>query len=230
MMVIIIIQNHTGKGLIPAKNHPKSCYRSNIPRTPLEATILEQDKPKTKPFPEITTPRLCLTAISANHAAQLHEVWTDPHVLKYMVLEPFTEIAQTQEMMCILQGLFPSGEGIRWAIALRPGTDILGTCGFHNWKKEHARAELGYELDSRYWRKGLMTEAIFPVLDYGFREMGLNRVEAFVTVGNQRSLAFLEKTGFSLEGTLRHYEWARAQFQDQWVFSVLKKEWECKRS
>lgn len=191
---------------------------------------MAQGKTENKPFPEITTPRLSLTAISAGHAAQLHEIWTDPQVLEHLVLEPFTEIAQTREMMCLLQDLFPSGEGIRWAIVLHPEEKILGTCGFHNWKKEHARAELGYELDSRYWRKGLMTEAVSSALDYGFREMGLDRVEAFVTVGNQRSLAFLEKAGFSLEGTLRHYEWARGQFQDQWVFSVLRNEWESKRN
>ena len=190
---------------------------------------MAQGKTENKPFPEITTPRLNLTAIIPDHAAQLHETWTDPQVLEYLVLEPFTEIAQTQEMMCILQELVPSGEGIRWAIALHPGGKILGTCGFHNWKKEHARAELGYELDSRHWRKGLMTEALSPALDYGYREMGLNRVEAFVPVGNQRSLAFLQKAGFTLEGTLRHYEWARGQFQDQWVFSLLKDEWQRKR-
>jgi len=194
-----------------------------------EATILAQGKTKNKPFPELATPRLNLTAIIPDHAAQLHETWTDPQVLEYLVLEPFTKIAQTREMMCILQKLFPSGEGIRWAIALHQEEKILGTCGFHNWKKEHARAELGYELDSRHWRKGLMTEALSPVLDYGYREMGLNRVEAFVTVGNQRSLAFLQKAGFTLEGTLRHYEWAREQFQDQWVFSLLKNEWQSKR-
>lgn len=190
---------------------------------------MAQGKTENQPFPEITTPRLNLAAIIPDHAARLHEIWTDPQVLEYLVLEPFTKLAQTREMMCILQELFPSGEGIRWAIALHQEEKILGTCGFHNWKKEHARAELGYELDSRHWRKGLMTEALSPVLDYGYREMGLNRVEAFVTVGNQRSLGFLQKAGFTLEGTLRHYEWARGQFQDQWVFSLLKDEWQRKR-
>ena len=71
-----------------------------------------------------------------------------------------------------------------------------------------------------------MTEAVSSALDYGYRVMGLNRIEAFVTVGNRRSFSFLEKAGFSLEGTLRHYERARGQFQDQWVFSLLRDEWE----
>lgn len=74
-----------------------------------------------------------------------------------------------------------------------------------------------------------MSEAVSAALAYGFGTMGLNRVEAFVTVGNERSLGFLEKIGFSLEGTLRQYEFARGRYQDQWILSLLKKEWERRR-
>jgi ribosomal-protein-alanine N-acetyltransferase len=101
---------------------------------------------------------------------------------------------------------------------------VLGTCGFHNWKKEHGRAEMGYELDSRMWRQGFMSEAVSAALEYGFGPMGLNRVEALVTEGNQRSRGFLEKAGFTLEGTLRQYEWARGRYQDQWMLSLLKED------
>lgn len=30
---------------------------------------------------------------------------------------------------------------------------IIGTCGFHNWSKEHYKAEIGYELAPEYWRQ-----------------------------------------------------------------------------
>jgi ribosomal-protein-alanine N-acetyltransferase len=55
--------------------------------------------------------------------------------------------------------------------------------------------------------------------------MECNRVEALATLGNKASRGILEKTGFTLEGTLRQYEWARGKFQDQWIFSLLKEEW-----
>ena len=176
------------------------------------------------PFPELLTPSLRLCAIEPSHAEQLHAIWTDPLVIEYLVLDPFTELRQSEEMIAILQGLHPSGEGVRWAITLRSDGTVLGTCGFHNWKKEHGRAEMGYELDSRMWRQGFMSEAVSAALEYGFGPMGLNRVEALVTEGNQRSRGFLEKAGFTLEGTLRQYEWARGRRQNQWIFSLLKEE------
>ena len=180
-------------------------------------------------FPVLSTPRLRLRDIAASDAERLYSVWTDPLVIEYLVLEPFTGLEQTFEMISLLQGLRSSGEGIRWAIIRGEDELVLGTCGFHNWKKEHARAEMGYELDSRMWRRGLMSEAVSAALAYGFAKMELNRVEAFVTAGNERSLGFLEKTGFTLEGTLRGYEFARGRYQDQWVFSLLKEEWERRR-
>jgi len=177
-------------------------------------------------FPEIGATRLELREIADEDAPRLHAIWTDPLVTRYLVLEPFTDPSQTREMIAILRGLYSSGEGFRWALYFPAGQEIIGTCGFHNWKKEHARAEIGYEMAPRYWGKGLMSEAVLAVLGYGFTEMGLNRVEAFVTVGNQKSIAFLERNGFVREGTLRQYEWARGRYQDQWVCSLLKEDWD----
>jgi hypothetical protein len=75
-------------------------------------------------------------------------------------------------------------------------------------------------------------EQAFPILQtprltlgHAFTSMECNRVEALATLGNKASRGILEKTGFTLEGTLRQYEWARGKFQDQWIFSLLKEEW-----
>jgi len=46
---------------------------------------------------------------------------------------------------------------------------IIGRCGIHNWNEEHRRAEIGYVMaDELYKRKGLMTEALGAVIEYGF--------------------------------------------------------------
>lgn len=181
------------------------------------------------PFPEFVTTRLKLHEIREEDAIRLHAIWTDSLVTRYLVLDPFTEIHQTREMISILKALYPSGEGCRWALSIPAGQEIIGTCGFHNWKKEHARAEIGYEMDPRYWGQGLMREAVLAILEYGFTEMGLNRVEAFVTAGNVKSLSFLERNGFIREGTLRQYEWARGCHQDQWICSLLKQDWDTRK-
>ena len=185
----------------------------------------EGQKSPASPFPEIETARLKLREIADEDTPRLHSVWTDPLVTRYLVLDPFTDLNQTREMISLLKGLHSSGEGFRWVLFLAVERETIGTCGFHNWNKEHARAEIGYEMDSRYWGKGLMSEAVRAIMDYGFTRMGLNRIEAFVSVGNRKSLSFLERNGFIFEGTLRQYELARGRYQDQWICSLLKQDW-----
>ncbi len=189
-----------------------------------EAKHSESKQPE-QVFPVLQTPRLTLGELQEGHTEALHKIWTDPKVLEYLVLDPFTEMEQSREMIRILRGLFPASEGIRWALIRKTSGEVLGTCGLHKWDKEHHRAEIGYEITSRAWRQGLMSEALEAALGYAFSSMECNRVEALVTLGNKASRGILEKTGFTLEGTLRQYEWARGKFQDQWIFSLLREEW-----
>lgn len=178
-----------------------------------------------RPFPVIGTPRLVLRQLSGDDTPSLHTVWSDPTVLEFMVLDPFETHEETLAMIDLLKNLHEAGEGIRWIVTMASDGSVMGTCGFHNWKKEHFRAEIGYEMGKGFWGKGYMKEALAAILDYGFSVMGLNRIEAFVTDGNGRSLGLLKKLGFKAEGLLRNYEWARGKFQDQWVCSVLRSQW-----
>lgn len=176
-------------------------------------------------FPVLTTARLLLRQLATTDAAVLQQYCSDPEVNEYLTLEPFKDLAEASAMIKLLRELPESNQGIRWAITDKHTGKFFGTCGFHNYKEEHARVEMGYELRREYWRQGIMTEALTAILDYGFREMSYNRVEAFVNVGNVKSTGTLEKMGFKLEGILRQYEFARGHFVDQFCYSLLKSEY-----
>lgn len=99
---------------------------------------------------------------------------------------------------------------------------IIGRCGLHNWNKEHKRAEIGYIMeDERFKRKGLMTEAIKAILDYGFTKMNLNRIEALVGIENAPSIRLMEKYNFKREGLLRQHRHIFSQFEDSVLYSKL---------
>lgn len=126
--------------------------------------------------------------------------------------------------MELLNGLPASRQGIRWAITRKEDDKVLGTCGFHNVKAEHSRAEMGYELGKEFWGQGVMQESLTAILDYGFNTLQYNRIEAFVNAGNCKSTRILAKMGFSLDGLLREYEFACGKFVDQYCYSLLKSE------
>jgi ribosomal-protein-alanine N-acetyltransferase len=99
---------------------------------------------------------------------------------------------------------------------------IIGRCGLHNWNTDHKRAEIGYSMeDESYKRLGLMSEAVEAVIDYGFRKLDLNRIEALVASYNVPSLKLLEKNGFVREGVLRNHYLVDEVFEDSILFSKL---------
>jgi RimJ/RimL family protein N-acetyltransferase len=77
------------------------------------------------------------------------------------------------------------------------------------------------ELDPRFWGQAFMAEVMPHLEAYGFEALGLRRLEAMVTPGNERSCLLLERHGFQREGILRDYARWKGQFWDQWIYAKL---------
>jgi len=108
---------------------------------------------------------------------------------------------------------------------------IIGWCGYHIWYLDHDRAEIGYGLfEDDYKRKGLMSEAIVPIIEYGFKQMKLNRIEAFIGPKNQASNKLINKFNFVKEGHLREHYCENNRIEDSLVYSLLRKEYEIFKS
>lgn len=105
------------------------------------------------------------------------------------------------------------------------GTTI-GRAGYHNWYASHSRAEIGYGLElESYKQKGLMTEALKPIIQYGFSHMGLNRIEACASPRNTPSIRLLEGHGFVKEGLLRQHYCKNGIIEDSAIYGLLKSEY-----
>ena len=101
---------------------------------------------------------------------------------------------------------------------------LIGICGFNSWSPAHRHAELAYDLAPQYWGQGVMGRAVVAMLTWGFSELGLNRVQAFVMISNHRSIGLLERCGFSREGTLRQYRSARGEPKDFYLYALLSQD------
>lgn len=98
----------------------------------------------------------------------------------------------------------------------------IGRCGLHNWNKEHQRAEIGYAMEDENFKKlGLMSEAVKEIIDYGFHDLKLNRIEALVGIENVPSLKIIQKNNFKKEGVLRQHFYVDGRFEDTIIFSKL---------
>ena len=90
---------------------------------------------------------------------------------------------------------------------------------------KHKTAELGYEIARDVWGRGIAAEAATAVCDWGFREYGLARIDAWADSRNKRSVRVMEKLGMTYEGRHRSSDIGRGERLDEVVYAVLRDEW-----
>ena len=179
-------------------------------------------------FPVIETAHLKLRKPLQKDANALLEITHDEIVMKYYGMPSFGSKAEALDEINWFNRIFVQREGVRWVITEQGAGEYIGDIGFHNYKATHARAEIGFKLAKAYWHQGIMAEALGRVLEYGFTEMQLNRIEALVDPENSACLALLKKAGFVKEGILREYEHEEKGYVDLMMLSLLKRS--CKAS
>ena len=173
-------------------------------------------------FPHLETERLSLRRLRPSDAESIFAILSDRELTRFYDDEAFTDISQAREQIAAWHRGFDEWRLIRWGITLRGSDQVIGTCGYYGFHRWHARASLGYELARPYWRRGIMTEALAAIIDFGFLEVGLNRIQAVLMPGNVPSVKLLEKLGFQREGILRQYEnWGEKGHVDLLSFSLL---------
>jgi len=118
-------------------------------------------------FPILTTERLDLVEIQQRHLIDIYLLFSDKKVTEYYNLLPLKHEQEGQKLLYWFRNRFKDGLGIRWGIALKGESNIIGTVGFNNYTQKH-RANIGYDLKSSYWNRGYMTEALQAVIAFGF--------------------------------------------------------------
>ncbi|AOY76741.1 GNAT family N-acetyltransferase [Clostridium formicaceticum] len=180
---------------------------------------------KDNEFPILRTERLILRKLTEEDASSLFKYWSDNEVTRYMNINTFTNTCEARNMINLLNILFEKKQAIRWGIYSKTLECLIGTCGYNSGlKQEEYIGEIGYELGSHYWGKGFMAEALNAILDYGFKDLNLNRIEAYVMLENEKSINLLEKLYFQKEGILREHGCYKNGFWDEYIFSLLKRD------
>ena len=178
-----------------------------------------------KPIPELETERLLLRPLTAEDSPELFGLYSDEAVTRFIDIDPMQDVDQARRQVETFNALFEGGRGFRWGVFELEEQRLIGTCGFHDWDHQRARAELSYDLAKRHWGQGYMREALQAAITFGFASMNLNRIEALVDPTDTRSKNLLFGLGFTLEGLLKDHDFLKGQYQDDLVFALLKAEW-----
>ncbi|MCC3411046.1 MULTISPECIES: GNAT family protein [unclassified Microcoleus] len=175
-------------------------------------------------LPIIETERLLLRKITLNDASDMFEYASNPEVSEYTMWSTHTSIEDTKYFLKSLTKMYKRKELVDWGIVHKAEKKFIGTCGYVEWSMTHSRAEIGYALSARYWREGYMSEAVNAIIEFGFREMLLNRIVGRCEVNNIASARVMEKVGMQLEGILRQQLFVKGRYWDLKIYSLLREE------
>jgi [ribosomal protein S5]-alanine N-acetyltransferase len=177
-------------------------------------------------FPRLETERLVLREIVPADAEDLFRIFSDEETMRYWSCRPYTSVDQARRLIEGIAEAARGGVGIHWAITLSGDERLIGKCGYNEWRKAHRRGDISYILAREHQGKGIVSEALSAMLDYGFGHMNLHSIEAGVTPGNDASTRMLQKLGFRLEGHLRESFLTDGGFVDSLIYSLLRRDWE----
>ena len=171
-------------------------------------------------FPTRYTQRLILRQISAEDRPNIFRGLSHPEVIPYYGVS-YDSLEATQEQMDWYTSLEKTGAGIWWAVCEQASGAFVGAGGLNDVSAQHRKAEIGFWLLPNYWGKGYMQEAMTPIIDYGFNDLNLHRIEGFVESENVNCQRGIAKLGFTHEGTMVDSEWKDGRFVSLMVYALL---------
>jgi ribosomal-protein-alanine N-acetyltransferase len=179
-------------------------------------------------FPQIHTHRLELKEIVQADRNAIFDIFSNVDVVKYYDLAAFQALEQADKLIAFFRKRFEEAVGIRWGIYFKGHNRCLGTCGFNSWDKNMRSATIGYDLNKDYWGQGLMTEALYAVVETVFSQESpfgeFNRIQADTVPGNIASEKLLLKLGFKEEGLRRESGFWKNQYHDLKCFGLIRSE------
>jgi RimJ/RimL family protein N-acetyltransferase len=118
-------------------------------------------------------------------------------------------------------------DGFYFTICRQGSDESLGAAWLWHLNYKDGNAEFSIFLsDTELMGKGLGTDALNAILDFGFNNLPLERIYLTVRAGSKGAIRCYEKAGMIVEGTLRKSERYHGKLVDQVLMSILRDEWE----
>ena len=155
----------------------------------------------TNPFPTLKTERLLLRKIDESDSDVILYLRSDADINKYIERPEHRmtkTIAQAVDHIEKMNTLLENNQAIAWGITGNNTSKIIGTICLWNFSEDMKTAEVGYDLNPTFQKKGMMSEALKAVLQFGFTTLGFERIEAFTHFENEASKKLLAHNGLQL--------------------------------
>jgi ribosomal-protein-alanine N-acetyltransferase len=180
-------------------------------------------------FPVLTGPRVRLRGPRSGDIDDVFALFSSGEVMRHWSSAPMRVRMQAEGKLDEMLDGFERRDSLDWLIADRLDDRAIGSCTLYRFDARHRCAEIGYALHPHRWGRGLAKEAVALALDWGFRHLGLHRIEADIDPRNQASRRLLAGLGFTREDLIRQRLLADGSAIGSEILSLSASDWRERR-
>jgi RimJ/RimL family protein N-acetyltransferase len=167
--------------------------------------------------------RMSLQLLERDHLKKRVEFLNDPEVQRTLNFDYPTSLAKTEAWFSknVL-----SPDRVDFVFVRNEDSAIIGFGGFININIKSQKSEMYIFIgDKECWGSGFGRDGYKLLVNYGFAELGLERIYLYQLTENERAVKATAALGWKTEGLLRRDIWSHGELKDQYLLSILREEW-----
>ena len=138
---------------------------------------------------------------------------------------PYRPITRSQHRKWF-EAIIRNREVVIFGIHKKAGRRLIGVCQLHSISSIHRNAELQIRIGDKGERgNGYGRESVKMLVEFGFKDLNLERIGLHVFATNGRAIGLYKKAGFKVEGRLRRAAHIDGSYVDIILMGMLRNEW-----
>lgn len=181
---------------------------------------------KPVPFHPLHTQRLHLRKFFSEDVPVFFErLGSNQNVTKFMLWEPHSSIAQSENSIRKIMARYDSPEPYCWAITLAQSGELIGRIDLLHFGEANGSCSFAYMLGEDFWNQGYGTEALQAVFRFAFEQLDIRQIVADHFAENAASGAVMRKAGMTQCGIVpKKYE-KHGSLHDAVCYRITKEDW-----
>ena len=177
-----------------------------------------------RPEPPLADDAILLEPLDRSHAGELPWVLDgDPEIRRFTLLPTEPGPTFLADWLGRYEDGWDNGTCAGFAVRAADGSGtLLGFAAIVNLYLDRAEGEIGYLLAREARGRGAATRAVTLLTDWGFAELGLERLELRIDTENAASVRVAERAGYRLDGVLRNIHFKEGLRSDTGLWSRLR--------
>lgn len=171
----------------------------------------------------LETERILLRELKESDAKSIYKHAKNKEIIRYTDLPHPYRPRHAKEF---IKNAVKDKENELFGIEIKETKELIGVIKIDKgYAEKHKEVKIGFWIGKEYHGKGIMTEVLFAMLDYIFRDLGMNRVYCDIFENNIGSLKLVRKLGFKHAGTARQGAIKFGRYLDTYEYGLIEEEW-----